>query len=106
MQNQVDLLFNSQNVLNYESLGRHGTYPYPYPYTYPYPYPYIINRISMSVCLSVCATMRYLLLNEKSFWHAVFCKSFFDEAILQCFGQNLHIILTFGYKWRHGYLIG
>ena len=36
------------------------------------------------VCLCVCTTVRYPLLNQKSFSPAFFCRRFSDDLILQC----------------------
>ena len=48
--------------------------------------PYIINR---KICVSVCATGPYLLLNGDSYWHAVFCKGFPDDVILPLYALEI-----------------
>ena len=52
-------------------------------------YPYLINKMSMSVCLSVCTTVSLFLFNGKSFRPAVFCKRFFNLSI-RFLNKNIH----------------
>ena len=49
-------------------------------------HPYIINR---KICVSVCATVRYLLPNGESFRHAFFCKGFSDDVILPLYASEI-----------------
>ena len=55
------------------------------------PSPYIINRISMSVCLCDHALSSS---ERKELLTCVFLQKFFDDAILQRFGQNFRPMYT------------